>query len=105
MVHVGCLQQWLESRRVSKSNANVTTYYWKHLDCELCKSPLPTAVDCGGGRVVDLLSIEPPEGAFVRLDAIEREKAPGKCIHMISLEDKTYACVVGELTSGTRPRV
>lgn len=71
LVHLDCLKQWLDSRKVSKSADNVTTYFWKHLDCELCKSPLPTAVQIQQ-KVVDLVNIPLPEGPCVRLDAIER---------------------------------
>ena len=41
-IHVDCLKQWLESKKIVKYYPQVTSYCWKNLECELCKYPFPT---------------------------------------------------------------
>ena len=42
MRHIGlsCLKEWLEGKRHCKETDYVNSYIWKHLECEICKSPL-----------------------------------------------------------------
>ena len=40
-IHIKCLQEWLNSKKVQKDSENVKTFFWKSLDCELCKTPFP----------------------------------------------------------------
>jgi E3 ubiquitin-protein ligase DOA10 len=39
-IHLSCLQEWLDSKRVSQKLDGVYSYYWEELVCELCKEPL-----------------------------------------------------------------
>jgi FHA domain len=39
-IHLTCLQEWLDSKRVSQKLEGVYSYYWEELVCELCKEPL-----------------------------------------------------------------
>lgn len=39
-IHLTCLQEWLDSKRVSQKLDGVYSYYWEELVCELCKDPL-----------------------------------------------------------------
>jgi hypothetical protein len=41
-IHVVCLKQWLENKKVKREDPQITTYYWKNFECELCKSPYPS---------------------------------------------------------------
>lgn len=43
-IHLNCLQEWLNSRKVIKDNPFSKTYYWKNLECELCKTTYPNTV-------------------------------------------------------------
>lgn len=36
-VHLKCLQYWLNSKLKTKDGPIAKTYYWKVLECELCK--------------------------------------------------------------------
>ena len=40
-IHHQCLQMWFHQRRVVKQSQIVTTYFWKNLECELCKTAYP----------------------------------------------------------------
>jgi E3 ubiquitin-protein ligase DOA10 len=39
-IHLTCLREWLDSKRVSQKLEGVYSYYWEELSCELCKEPL-----------------------------------------------------------------
>ena len=41
-IHVVCLKQWLENKKVKREDPQITTYYWKNFECELCKSTYPS---------------------------------------------------------------
>jgi FHA domain len=43
-VHLKCLQEWLNSRKVTKETPVTKTFYWKSLECELCKATYPNNV-------------------------------------------------------------
>ena len=40
-IHLGCLREWLNSKRSKKESDAVRTYCWKSLECELCKERFP----------------------------------------------------------------
>jgi E3 ubiquitin-protein ligase DOA10 len=47
-IHLNCLQEWLNSRMVMKETASTKTYFWKNLECELCKTAFPNFVRLPG---------------------------------------------------------
>lgn len=37
-IHYNCLKSWLKTQRhVKEYGENVTSYYWKKFECEICK--------------------------------------------------------------------
>ena len=40
-----CLQNWLDSRKVVRESENAVNFYWKSLDCEICKNPYPLVLN------------------------------------------------------------
>lgn len=40
-IHLNCLQEWLNSKLITKETPYTKTFFWKNLECELCKSPFP----------------------------------------------------------------
>ena len=40
-IHLQCLQFWLNSRKITKETAFTKTFFWKTLECELCKTTYP----------------------------------------------------------------
>lgn len=38
-IHQLCLKKWLDSKKVVYDGRKVVSYFWKALECELCKSP------------------------------------------------------------------
>lgn len=48
-VHLSCLQHWLKTKGIlrSSTNENCTTFTYKKIDCEICKTILPDIVQSG----------------------------------------------------------
>ena len=38
-IHQLCLKEWLNSKRNTYDGTKVMSYFWKALECELCKEP------------------------------------------------------------------
>jgi hypothetical protein len=53
-IHLNCLQEWLNSRRATKETASTKTFYWKNLECELCKTSYPNSVQLGENKNISL---------------------------------------------------
>lgn len=43
-IHLECLKEWLNSRKIIKESLYAKTYFWKTLECELCKTIFPNSV-------------------------------------------------------------
>ena len=37
-IHLSCLKEWLNSKKIIKESEYTKTYFWKNLECELCKT-------------------------------------------------------------------
>ena len=37
LIHLDCLKEWLKSKKIQRIGEIVSTYFWKNLECELCK--------------------------------------------------------------------
>lgn len=53
-IHLKCLQEWLNSKKITKETAITKTYLWKSLDCELCKTTYPNHVRTGDNKSIYL---------------------------------------------------
>jgi len=72
-VHIKCLQDWISSKVKKKGNANATCFYWKKLDCEVCKVSLPDLVDIEGEKL-ELVPIYRPENPYILLERVFYDK-------------------------------
>lgn len=50
LIHLSCLKTWFAGKRVMKAMEYVTTYFWKHLECELCKQAYPYETKSRDGK-------------------------------------------------------
>ena len=70
-IHIGCLREWLNSKRSFKENTAVKTFCWKSLDCELCKVKFPDRIICPDtGKYIDLISFEKPYSDYLVLESV-----------------------------------
>ena len=37
LIHLTCLKEWLKSKKIQRKGEVVSTFFWKNLECELCK--------------------------------------------------------------------
>jgi E3 ubiquitin-protein ligase DOA10 len=38
-IHINCLREWLNSKKLVYQGDRVKSFFWKALECELCKLP------------------------------------------------------------------
>jgi len=61
LIHLNCLKTWFAGKRVMKVTQTVTTYFWKHLECELCKQPYPSETKSRDGRkLLNIIDYDTP---------------------------------------------
>jgi hypothetical protein len=82
-----------------KQGPVVTTYFWKNLECELCKQPYPYETrSLDGKQWLNIIEYETPparsdgENYFIVLESISSNTS--KVIHVINME-KTIKLYIG----------
>jgi len=38
-IHIECLREWLNGKKLVYNGERVKSFFWKALECELCKTP------------------------------------------------------------------
>jgi hypothetical protein len=115
-VHLQCLRKWMDGRLSVNSNSQdigttTVSYFWRNLDCELCKISYPTTVECpsklapGNVELVDLYSLPKPEPPYIVLESNIKvpvsDNSGGmgytfqKGLHIMSLSKGRSSVVVG----------
>ena len=41
-IHIACLKEWLNSKKLVYNGEKVRSFFWKALECELCKTAFET---------------------------------------------------------------
>ena len=95
-LHIKCLQIWLSSRLQFKQNAYAKSWYWKSFDCELCKRPFPNTIEVEGKRY-DIIEITKPDGSFIMLEILSRDRNQSRGIHIIGMDSKHSIKLVSAL--------
>ena len=70
-IHVACLQQWLDSRKVMRESENAINYHWRTMGCELCKDPYPLTIS-SMGKNFPLVQKEEIPRPYVVLESVNR---------------------------------
>jgi hypothetical protein len=73
-VHIKCLQDWISSKGKKKVNPNTTCFYWKKLNCEVCKVSHPDLVDIEGQKL-ELVPISRPENPYIIVERVFYDKS------------------------------
>lgn len=101
-IHLRCLQEWQENKKLFKSSDFYVSLAWENLACELCKSPIPESLWIVDSRkttddndkkakvirIIDIISIPKPyEGVpYVILNCLNvntLKKENSKIIYII----------------------
>ena len=60
LIHVECLKEWLKGKKIQRIGETVSTYFWKNLECELCKTRFPIEIELSNKQKVPILDYETP---------------------------------------------
>ena len=121
-VHLKCLRKWMDGRLSVNNDTNhsetgtttTVSYFWRNLDCELCKLSYPTSVECpsktsaSGVETVDLYELPKPDTPYIVLESNIRVPVPAssstasttgitfqKGLHIMSLSKARPSVLVG----------
>lgn len=72
-MHIKCLQDWISSKVKKKVNQSASCVYWKKLNCEICKVPLPDLVEVENQRM-QLVPIYRSEAPYILLERVFYDK-------------------------------
>ncbi|KAF8819058.1 FHA domain-containing protein, partial [Cardiosporidium cionae] len=88
-VHLTCLRTWMKGRlNIQNGNsAAAVSFFWRALDCELCKTAYPIFVNAAS-RKIELLSIPRPSAPYL---IVEPTVTTGHGMHIICLANKKSA--------------
>ena len=98
-IHHQCLKTWFASKRIMKQTSIVTTYFWKNLECELCKTPYPYETRSSDGKkLLNIIEYDTPQADYgediyyIVLESISSNTS--KVIHVVNME-KTVKLYIG----------
>ena len=84
-IHILCLKEWLNSKRLVYEGPKVTSYFWKALECELCKEPFENKMR---SSMFAIMQFEKPEKNYMILESIK--SAPAKVVHVFDLKYESF---------------
>ena len=79
-IHILCLKEWLNSKRIVYEGRKVTSYFWKAVECELCKEPFEHKMR---SSLFAIMQFEKPDNNYMILESIK--SAPAKVVHVFDL--------------------
>jgi hypothetical protein len=84
-IHYLCLFKWLQSKMVMRTFTDFQVFYWKALECELCKQPLPRTFNYEG---TSLCLCKAPSEATVVIDCFNKENSLNRGLTILSMGDR-----------------
>lgn len=84
-VHLRCIQHWMKSKlNAHEGNGPVTTFCWRNLQCELCKTKLPCYINCSKEQI-SLIPLEKiPKTSYAVIESFSREEG-SLALHFVDL--------------------
>jgi hypothetical protein len=80
-IHVNCLREWMNGKKLVYNGDKVKSFFWKALECELCKTPFENEMK---GRLFQIMDFERPEKDYLIMESVK--SAPAKVIHVFFLD-------------------
>ncbi|KAF7458818.1 putative zinc finger protein [Cryptosporidium felis] len=85
-VHLECLRHWINGRlNLANESGPGDTFFFRQLQCELCKSPLPSSASIKGSRV-NIVRVPQARPPFIVLENIYGNVHRG--VHVVSMAEK-----------------
>lgn len=79
-IHINCLKEWLNGKKLVYNGDRVKSYFWKALECELCKSPFETVMK---NKLFGIMEFDIPHGEYMIMESVK--SAPAKVVHVFFL--------------------
>ena len=79
-IHISCLKEWLNSKKLVYNGDRVRSFFWKALECELCKTSFETKMK---DTLFEIMEFERPESEYLIMESVK--SAPAKVIHVFDL--------------------
>jgi len=86
LVHFQCLQYWLKKNATEKETKNAHSYFFKSMECELCKTNLPLTHK-HQNKHYSILEIKTPKSNYLVLEALSNERHHTRGIHVITMDE------------------
>jgi hypothetical protein len=92
LIHYSCLKNWLSTQRCQRATITdqVTSYYWKKFECEICKASYPYLFKSKDNKLFKL--IETPiggggedAGPYILLESQPLDKNTSRMIHLLKI--------------------
>lgn len=87
LIHFECLKNWIRTQRHTKEyGENVTSYYWKKFECEICKTSYPYIFK-RRNVLFKLIDIQEPAetASFILLESMPLDKNTSRNIHLLTV--------------------
>ena len=84
-IHLSCLQTWINSKFVPHNSGRPTSFYWKNMDCEVCKHQYPLAVNWIGPNA-HLSKIETSDEPYIVLETVDRDKNNSRSVYLLQFQ-------------------
>lgn len=102
-IHYNCLKLWLATKRYESKQSAISSYYFKSLECEICKSRYPCTFSLqlldtvlANGKHYNLIDIDTPiEGNYILFETITQNKAYAKAIYVVRLDEENSQVKIG----------
>jgi len=84
MIHISCLREWVNSKRLVYKGKKVQSFFWKSLECELCQEAFENRMKY---QMFQIMKFDLPnnENDYMILESIK--SAPAKVVHVFDLRD------------------
>lgn len=92
LIHLECLKEWLKSKKIQRRGEIVSTYFWKNLECELCKQRFPIEIELKNKQKVAVLDYDLPayeadeQPYYITLESISSNTS--KVVHVLNLVEE-----------------
>jgi len=95
-IHLKCLKAWIKQRVEVKETPCITSIVWKSLNCELCGSPYPFAVEFNG-RIHELISYKIPAPPYAIFEHYNKEEDNSCGISIVKFTEKPIIRIVSNI--------
>ncbi len=81
-IHTSCLKEWLNGKKLVYNGDRVRSFFWKALECELCKTAFEHQMK---DALFDIMEFDRPKNEYMIMESVK--SAPAKVIHVYNLSE------------------